>query len=167
MMEPGAGATMGGYKLTPVMRQYLEVKGAHEDAVLFFRMGDFYEMFFEDAERASSVLDIALTTRNRNDERPIPMCGIPCHSVRPYVARLLEAGIKVAICDQVEQPERGLARREVTRVITPGTALDEESLVAEEPNYLAAAAESGGRIGLAWTEFSTGELRFTETGSMD
>lgn len=167
MMEPGAGATMGGYRLTPVMRQYLEVKGAHEDAVLFFRMGDFYEMFFEDAERASSVLDIALTTRNRNDERPIPMCGIPCHSVRPYVARLLEAGIKVAICDQVEQPERGLARRKVTRVITPGTALDEESLVAEEPNYLAAAAESGGRIGLAWTEFSTGELRFTETGGMD
>ena len=165
-MANGAGATSSGYKLTPVMRQYLEVKSAHEDAVLFFRMGDFYEMFFDDAERAAAVLEIALTSRNRNDARPIPMCGIPCHSVRPYVAKLLEAGIKVAICDQVDQPDRGLARREVTRVITPGTAMDEESLVAEEPNYLAAAFECAGRIGMAWTEFSTGELRFTETADI-
>ncbi|MFP6625896.1 MAG: DNA mismatch repair protein MutS [Deltaproteobacteria bacterium] len=151
-----------GYKLTPVMQQYLEIKAQYEDAILFFRMGDFYEMFFEDAEKAAGLLDIALTTRNRNEDNPIPMCGVPHHAANGYIARLLECGLKVAVCEQVEMPERGLARRAVTRVITPGTTIDEETLVADRPNYLAAAAVAGGCVGFAWAEFSTGQVCVTE-----
>jgi DNA mismatch repair protein MutS len=147
------------------MQQYLEIKGDHEDALLFFRMGDFYEMFFEDAERAASILDITLTSRNRNDPEPIPMCGFPYHSVKPYVARLLEAGVKVAICEQIELPTKGLARREVTRIVTPGTSLDEETLAPESANYLAAVVGHGEDWGLAWAEFSTGEVRVTALAS--
>lgn len=143
------------------MQQYLEIKSDHEDALLFFRMGDFYEMFFDDAERAASILDITLTSRNRNDPNPIPMCGIPYHSVKPYVARLLEAGVKVAICEQIELPSKGIARREVTRVVTPGTSLDEETLAPESANYIAAVVGQGEEWGLAWAEFSTGEVRVT------
>ncbi len=155
-------------KLSPVMQQYLTIKGDHEDAILFFRMGDFYEMFFEDAERAAEILDITLTSRNRNDPDPIPMCGVPFHSMRPYVARLLEAGRRVAICEQVELPQQGekIARRAVTRIVTPGTTLDEETLVPERSNYLASVAafdDGAARSwGLAITDFSTGEARATE-----
>src|SRR5690348_4780558 len=118
----------GQTKLSPAMQQYLEFKSEHEDALLFFRMGDFYELFFEDAKVAAELLDLTLTSRNRNDPNPIPMCGIPYHALRPYVARLLEAGRKVAVCEQMELPEKGIARREVTRVISPGTNVDEETL---------------------------------------
>ena len=149
-------------KLTPAMQQYLEFKSAHEDALLFFRMGDFYELFFEDAEVAAELLDLTLTSRNRNDENPIPMCGIPYHALRPYVARLLEAGRKVAVCEQMELPEKGLARRQVTRVISPGTNLDEETLAPDRASYLAAVVEKGGAYGLAVSDFSTGEVRATE-----
>ncbi|HYC54968.1 MAG TPA: DNA mismatch repair protein MutS [Candidatus Binatia bacterium] len=154
-------------KLTPAMQQYLEVKSRHEDSLVFFRMGDFYEMFFEDAEQAAELLDLTLTSRNRNDEHPIPMCGVPYHSVRPYVARLLEAGRKVAICEQLDPPEKGaLVRREVTRIISPGTNLDEESLAPERANFLAAVvAVAGGGHGIAITDFSTGEVRTTEVAS--
>lgn len=146
------------------MQQYLEIKGAHEDSILFFRMGDFYEMFFEDAEKAARLLDITLTSRNRNDPNPIPMCGIPYHSMRPYVARLLEAGQRVALCEQVELPGKGekIARREVTRVISPGTTVDEESLAPERSNYLGAVTAADGQFGLALTDFSTGEVRVTQ-----
>lgn len=149
-------------KLTPAMQQYLEFKSAHEDALLFFRMGDFYELFFEDAEIAAELLDLTLTSRNRNDEHPIPMCGIPYHALRPYVARLLEAGRKIAVCEQLELPEKGIARRQVTRVISPGTNLDEETLAPDRASYLAAVVEQGGAWGLAVSDFSTGELRAAE-----
>lgn len=166
-VSPGASAkaaALTSSKTSPVMRQYLEIKGSHEDAVLFFRLGDFYEMFFEDAEQASSILDIALTSRNKNDEHPIPMCGVPYHSARNYVARLLDAGVKVAICEQMELPQRGIARRQVTRVITPGTSLDEEALAPERGNYIACVVRSSAGWGLARADFSTGELRVTELG---
>ncbi len=158
-----AGTTRAGGKLTPVMQQYLDIKRGHEDAILFFRMGDFYEMFFEDAEKAARLLDITLTSRNRSDPNPIPMCGVPFHALRPYVARLMEAGQRVAICEQVELPGKGekIARREVTRVVSPGTTLDEESLAPERSNYLAALVRDEDRWGLAVTDFSTGELRAT------
>jgi DNA mismatch repair protein MutS len=151
-----------GYKLTPVMQQYLDMKRGHEDAVLFFRLGDFYEMFFEDAERAAALLDLTLTSRNRNDENPIPMCGVPYHSARPYIAKLLEAGVKVAVCEQIDVTAKGIARRQVTRVITPGTSVDEDMLAPDRGNYLAAVSTgAAGSYGIAWTEFSTGELRVT------
>jgi DNA mismatch repair protein MutS len=105
--KPAAGGrALWQGKLTPAMQQYLDVKARHEDALVFFRMGDFYEMFFEDAEQAAELLDLTLTSRNKNDEHPIPMCGVPYHSVRPYVARLLEAGRKVAICEHIWPPSR-------------------------------------------------------------
>jgi DNA mismatch repair protein MutS len=151
-----------GYKLTPVMQQYLDMKRGHEDALLFFRLGDFYEMFFEDAERAAELLDLTLTTRNRNEPNPIPMCGVPHHAAKGYIARLLDAGVKVAICEQIELPTRGIARREVTRVVTPGTSLDEDMLAPDRGNFLAAVAPVGDAYGLAWAEFSTGDLRVTE-----
>jgi len=156
-----------GIKLTPVMQQYAQIKSEHEDAVLLFRMGDFYEMFFEDAEKAAGILDIALTSRNRNDEHPIPMCGVPHHSVRGYVAKLLEAGVKVALCEQMELPRKGIARREVTRIVTPGTSLDEETLAPDCGNYLASVRRGPGCWALAWAEFSTGELRVTDAPSLE
>ena len=145
--------------LTPMMRQYLEVKAQHPDAILFFRLGDFYEMFFEDAVRASQLLQITLTARAKGDER-VPMCGVPYHAAKGYVARLVEAGLKVALCDQVEVPGKGLVKREVTRVITPGMVLDEELLEAGANNFLCAVlfgdGEEGG--GLALLDASTGEF---------
>jgi DNA mismatch repair protein MutS len=159
--SPGSRARLAA-RLTPAMQQYVEFKSRHEDALLFFRMGDFYELFFEDAEVAAELLDLTLTSRNRNDEFPIPMCGIPYHALRPYVARLLEAGRKVAVCEQLELPEKGLARREVTRVISPGTNLDEETLAPDRASFLAAVEERAGVWGLAVSDFSTGEIRATE-----
>lgn len=158
-----------GVKLTPVMQQYFEIKKDHEDAILFFRLGDFYEMFFDDAEKASAILDIALTSRNRSDPSPIPLCGVPYHSARPYIARLLEAGLKVAICEQIDLPEGGrtIVRRKVTRVVTPGTLLDDDSLAPERGNFLAAVCGEGSDWGLAWTDFSTGELRATRLSGRD
>ncbi len=156
-----------GIKLTPVMQQYLEIKRDHEDAILFFRLGDFYEMFFEDAERAAGVLDITLTSRNRNAPNPIPLCGVPYHSARPYIAKLINAGLKVAICEQVELPSgtQKIASRRVTKVVTPGTAVDEESLDSDRSRYLAAAVCRQGCWGLAWTDFSTGEVSAAQPGT--
>ena len=115
-----ANASLGS--LTPMLRQYLEVKAEHPDAVLMYRMGDFYEMFFDDARKAAPILEVQLTARNRGTGNEAPMCGIPHHALEGYLAKLLAAGLKVAICDQVEDPAqaRGLVRREVTRVLTPG-----------------------------------------------
>ncbi len=165
--EAKGDGTRGGVKLTPVMQQYLEIKQRYPDAILFFRLGDFYEMFFEDAERASQILDIALTSRNRHDEHPIPMCGVPYHAARSYIARLLEAGLKVAICEQIEMPRRGLARRQVTRVITPGTTIDEEALAPDRPNFIAAAVRGPDGWGLAWADFSTGTSWFADVASLE
>src|SRR5512138_2518988 len=126
-------------ELTPMMRQYLEIKGQYPDAILFFRLGDFYEMFLDDAIKASRILDITLTSRNKNSEgADVPLCGIPYHSANPYIAMLIEAGEKVAICEQVEDPKavKGIVRREVVKVITPGLVTDADSLSPKENNFL-------------------------------
>ncbi|MGH7774560.1 MAG: DNA mismatch repair protein MutS [Candidatus Binatia bacterium] len=151
-------------KITPMIRQYLQIKEKYRDAILFFRLGDFYEMFFEDAEKASKILDIALTSRNRNDESPIPLCGVPYHAATPYIGRLLDAGYKVAICEQVEDPRlaKGVVQREVVRVITPGTITEGEALDAHDNNFLVAVSRGRGDYGLALTDVTTGEFRFTQ-----
>jgi DNA mismatch repair protein MutS len=148
--------------LTPMMRQYLETKEKYPDALLFFRLGDFYEMFFDDAVVASAALQITLTSRAKGDDK-VPMCGVPYHAARGYVARLLEKGFKVAICDQVEEPGKGvLVRREVTRVVTPGMVLDDQVLDPREASFLGSVVlgEKGG--GLALLDASTGELQCGE-----
>src|SRR5437773_4717950 len=127
-------------KVTPMMRQYLEIKDRYQDAILCFRLGDFYEMFFEDAQTASKILDIALTSRNKNQDSAVPLCGIPYHSAEPYIQKLLDAGHKVAVCEQVEDPKtaKGVVQREVIRVITPGTVTAAEALEARKNNFLSA-----------------------------
>ena len=151
-------------KVTPMLAQYLRLKERHRDAILMFRLGDFYEMFFEDAERAAAILDITLTSRNKHDSKPIPLCGVPHHSVEPYIQKLLGAGLKVAICEQVEDPRgaKGLVDRDVVRVVTPGTILEEESLDPRISSFLAVVAVDQAGYGLAVTDVSTGELRVAE-----
>src|SRR6516164_4096016 len=151
---------------TPLMQQYHAIKARYPHALLLFRLGDFYELFYEDAMIAARELQITLTSRNREKGQPIPMCGVPYHAAEGYIARLIRAGFKVAICEQMEQPGPGkkLVRREVRRVITPGTATDVAVLDAKENNYLAAVAQNGvgGTIGLALVDLSTGEFQATE-----
>jgi DNA mismatch repair protein MutS len=148
-------------KLTPMLQQYLGIKERYPQALLFFRMGDFYELFFDDAEVAAKELQIALTARSPNEELKVPMCGVPYHSVDEYLRQLLEKRYKIAICDQVEDPRqaKGLVKREVTRVLTPGTVVEDNSLEAKRSNYLAAVCldRSGERGGLSWIDYSTGE----------
>ncbi|HUI24710.1 MAG TPA: DNA mismatch repair protein MutS [Candidatus Kryptonia bacterium] len=148
-------------KLTPMLEQYLRVKSEHPDALLFFRLGDFYELFFEDAERAARLLDLTLTSRSKKDDERIPMCGVPYHSVQPYIAKLLAAGMKVAICDQVEDPTtaKGLVDRAVVRVVTPATVTEEECLDPKTPNFLASVTATGDGFALAAVDLSTGEMR--------
>ena len=155
---------------TPMMRQYLEIKSRYQDAILFFRLGDFYEMFMEDAVTASRVLDITLTSRNKGAADEIPLCGIPFHSCQPYIARLVENGHKVAICEQVEDPKtaKGIVRREVVRVVTPGLIVDSDNLAPKENNYLMAlTAGDRGRWGVAVLDISTGEFRVAECGDLE
>src|SRR2546428_3526156 len=144
----GAGKAPAVVKLTPMVQQYLRVKERYPDAILLYRLGDFYEMFFEDAERASRLLDLTLTARNKGDEARIPLCGVPHHSVQPYVQKLLEHGLKVAICEQVEDPAtaKGIVERKVVRVITPGTVLDEEILDPRSPSYLVSVVAGRGSL---------------------
>src|SRR5450432_3295736 len=148
---------------TPLMRQYAAVKKDHPTALLFFRLGDFYELFFDDAIVASKELQITLTSRNQEKGMAIPMCGVPYHAAEGYIGKLIRQGFKVAICEQREQPQmaKKLGRREVTRIVTPGTAAD-SSLGSEENNFLAALAQSGDRAGFAALDLSTGEFRATE-----
>jgi len=148
---------------TPMMTQYLEIKHAHPDALLFYRMGDFYEMFFEDAEHAAAALDITLTKRGKHKGADIPMCGVPVHASESYLSRLIRKGFRVAVCEQTENPaeakKRGaksVVRREVVRVVTSGTITEEALLDARRHNYLAAIADAGGALGLAWLDVSTG-----------
>ena len=147
-----------------MMHQYLRIKERYRDAILFFRLGDFYEMFFEDAETASRILDIALTSRNKNEDSAVPLCGVPYHSAEPYIRKLLDAGLKVAVCEQVEDPKtaKGVVQREVVRVITPGTITSADALDARDNNFLAAVYEGRGDFGLAVTDITTGEFRFTQ-----
>jgi len=144
-----------------MMKQYLEIKRQYPDCILFFRMGDFYEMFFEDARTASRILEIALTSREKGEKEKVPMCGIPYHAASPYIAKLLQHGYKVAICEQVEDPRaaRGIVRREVVRVITPGMAVEEEGLGGDENNYLMAICEEEGSYALGFLDLSTGDFK--------
>src|ERR1700722_12670703 len=160
---------------TPLMRQYHAVKKQHPAALLLFRLGDFYELFYDDAVTAAKILQITLTSRNKEKDQAVPMCGVPYHAAENYIARLIRAGHKVAICEQMETPGPGkkIVRREVIRVLTPGTASGSGLVEAKENNYLAAVARSGSRngsggsggdagVGLAYVDLSTGEFRATE-----
>ncbi len=154
---------------TPLMRQYHAVKQQAPNALLMFRLGDFYELFYEDAILAAKELEITLTSRNKEKGAAIPMCGVPYHSAEGYIARLIQKGHRVAICDQVEDPRlaKKLVRREITRIVTPGTATDAHLLRSHENNYLAAVARQGARSGLAHVDVSTGEFRVTELDSAE
>jgi DNA mismatch repair protein MutS len=159
-------ASLARARDTPMLRQYFEMKGRAPDAILFYRMGDFYEMFFEDAKEAAPILGIALTARNRDSDIEAPMCGVPWQSAGHHIAKLVATGRKVAICDQVEDPRaaKGIVRRDITRVITPGTVLDPESLSAEVASWLAVVVPGGadgpakGEPGVAFLDFSTGQF---------
>jgi DNA mismatch repair protein MutS len=153
---------------TPLMRQYAAIKKEHPNALLFFRLGDFYELFFDDAVVAARELQITLTSRNKEKGIAVPMCGVPYHAAEGYIAKLIRKGFKVAICEQVEDPRvaKKLVRREVTRVVTPGTSAD-SSLSSEENNFLGALAVVGDRAGFAALDLSTGEFRATEFQGAD
>ena len=159
--------------LTPMLAHYLEVKAAHPECLVFYRMGDFYELFFEDAVAAAAALDITLTKRGKQAGQDVPMCGVPVHAAEGYLARLIKAGFKVAVCEQVEDPaeakKRGakaLVKREVVRVVTPGTLTEDTLLDARRHNYLAAVAEAAGETGLAWLDMTTGDF-FAEAPGRD
>jgi len=145
---------------TPVMQQYLRMKSQYPDVLLFYRMGDFYELFFEDARRAASLLDITLTARGQSAGQPIPMAGVPFHSVEGYLARLVRKGESVAICEQMGDPakSKGPVQRDVVRVITPGTVTDEALLDARQETLVASVAFDGDRFGLAWLDLGAGRL---------
>ncbi len=151
-------------RLTPMMQQYFSAKDAHPDCLLFFRMGDFYEMFYDDAEVAARELDLTLTSRDKDADGAVPMAGVPWHAAKSYIARLVDRGFKVAVCEQMEDPAKakGIVRREVVEVVTPGVVLDTDSLDAREANYLAAVAGGGsGPLGLAYLDASTGDFHAT------
>ena len=147
-----------------MMAQYMSIKEAHPDTLLFYRMGDFYELFFEDAKIAAAALDIALTKRGQHGGEDIPMCGVPVHSAESYLAKLIRKGHRVAVCEQLEDPAearkargyKAVVKRDVVRIITPGTITEDGLLDARRNNYLAAVAEAGGQIGLSWIDVSTG-----------
>ncbi len=154
---------MAEKKLSPMMQQYMEIKEAHSDCILFFRLGDFYEMFFEDAKLVSRELELTLTGRNCGLEERAPMCGVPFHSADTYIARLVERGYKIAICEQMEDPAaaKGLVKREIIRIITPGTVLSGSMLKEKENNYIASVYAGEDSIGLAYCDVSTGEMNLT------
>src|SRR6201990_1347897 len=161
--------------VTPMMRQYQEIKAAHPDCLLFYRMGDFYELFFEDAEAASRSLGIVLTKRGKHLGRDIPMCGVPVVRADEYLHRLIALGHRVAVCEQIEDPaearkrgSKSVVRRDVVRLVTPGTLTEDTLLDARRNNYLLAIARARGssdddsRFALAWLDISTGEFRIAE-----
>src|SRR6266699_3198878 len=164
-------------RVTPMMEQYIEIKAANPDCLLFYRMGDFYELFFEDAEIAARALGIVLTKRGKHLGRDIPMCGVPIHRADEYLHRLIAQGHRVAVCEQLEDPaearKRGakaVVRRDVIRLVTPGTLTEDTLLDARRNNYLLAIARTrssagSDRIGLAWIDISTAEFIVTECGT--
>lgn len=155
---------MNREKLTPMMKQYLAVKDENPDAILFFRLGDFYEMFFEDALLASRELEITLTKRDAGLDEKAPMCGVPYHVASSYISKLIDKGYKVAICDQIEDPKlaKGIVKREVTQIITPGTFTDTEYLKSDLNNYLLSIFIDGYSLNFTYSDYSTGEIYFTE-----
>ena len=148
-----------------MLKQYLSIKEQYPDAILFYRMGDFYEMFFEDAQVASPLLEIALTSRNKNDESPVPMCGFPHRAAQGYIAKLIRHGYKVAVCDQVEDPAKakGLVKRDVVRVITPGMIVENELLDERANNFVLAVDCKNDIFGIAYLDISTGTFRVAES----
>ncbi|MBM82327.1 MAG: DNA mismatch repair protein MutS [Planctomycetaceae bacterium] len=151
-------------KLTPMMERYLEVKRQNPGSILLFRMGDFYELFYEDAETAAKALGLTLTSRDKGSTNPIPMAGFPYHALEGYLQKLIRSGFRAAICEQVEDPKKakGLVKREVTQVVTPGTLTDEALLDPRESNFLASVFADADRVGLAWLEISTGRFITTD-----
>jgi DNA mismatch repair protein MutS len=151
------------------MRQYLEVKDKHPDCIVFFRLGDFYEMFFDDAVVVARALDLTLTSRDKGKENPIPMCGVPHHASKHYLAKLIERGFKVAIVEQMEDPKsvKGIVKREVVRIVTPGTVVDDEQLDPKAAQYLAAALVEDDRAGVAYLDVTTGEFAVAELAALE
>ena len=159
---------------TPMMEQYLNIKNQHKDALLFYRMGDFYELFFEDAIIASEALDIALTKRGKSNGKDIPMCGVPFHSADNYLPKLIKKGFNVAVCEQTETPEeakhnlkKGPLKREVVRIISPGTLTEDNLLQRKNNNYLAAISNFNDSICIAWVDISTGIFKSRQIGKDD
>ena len=149
--------------LSPMMQQYISIKEAHKDHILFFRLGDFYEMFFDDALLASKELELTLTGRDCGLEERAPMCGIPYHSSEAYIQRLLEKGYKVAICEQTEQPQKGksLVNRDVIRVVTPGTVMENSMLSEDKNNYIASIYIYDRQASVCFCDISTGTMQTT------
>ncbi|MDD6441921.1 MAG: DNA mismatch repair protein MutS, partial [bacterium] len=154
-------------ELTPMMQQYMKTKEEYKDCILFYRLGDFYEMFFDDAITASKELEITLTGKNCGLEERAPMCGVPYHAVDGYLNRLVSRGYKVAICEQVEDPKlaKGIVKREVVRIVTPGTNLDTQALDESKNNYIMCIVYAGDNYGLSIADVSTGEYMVTELES--
>ena len=151
-------------ELSPMMQQYLEIKNQHKDEILFYRIGDFYEMFFDDALTASRELDLTLTGKQCGLEERAPMCGVPFHSYESYVARLIAKGYKVAICEQMEDPAKakGLVKRDIIRVVTPGTVIESSMLQDDKTNYIASVFIKGDQASLCFADVSTGTAHITE-----
>src|ERR1700687_181398 len=169
---PDAGAedlAIAASHSTPLMRQYHAIKQQAPNALLMFRLGDFYELFYDDAITAARELEITLTSRNKEKGQAIPMCGVPYHAAEGYLSLLIQKGYRVAICDQMEEagPGKKLVKREVTRVVTPGTATESSLLRSHENNYLASVFRNGSRAGLAHADITTGEFRATEIDTAD
>src|SRR5271154_4931055 len=152
---------------TPMMQQYLRIKAQHPDVLLFYRMGDFYELFYDDARRAATLLDIALTQRGQSAGAPIPMAGVPVASIEGYLGRLVRLGESVAICEQIGEPGRGKGpgERRIVRIVTPGTVTDEGLLEERRATLIAAIASAPPRAGLAWLELASGRFTVMEVGS--
>src|ERR1700682_5084833 len=149
---------------TPMMQQYLRVKAEHPDKLVFYRMGDFYELFYGDAQRAAPLLDITLTARGQSAGSPIPMAGVPYHAVDQYLAKLIRLGESVAICEQIGDPAtaKGPVERRVTRIVTPGTLTDAGLLEAKRESLLVALCPGKQRVGLAWLDLAGGQLRLRD-----
>ena len=145
-------------ELTPMMQQYFEIKNKNKDYILFYRLGDFYEMFYDDAKLVSRELELTLTGRDCGQEERAPMCGVPYHSAEGYIAKLVHKGYKIAICEQLEDPKKakGLVKRDIIRVVTPGTVTESSMLDESRNNYFACVYGAGGRFGLSFCDVSTG-----------
>src|SRR5512135_3391499 len=154
-------------KHTPMMQQYLRIKAQHPDLLLFYRMGDFYELFHDDAVRAAKLLDITLTQRGASNGTPIKMAGVPYHAAEQYLARLIKLGESVAICEQIGDPNtsKGPVERKVVRIVTPGTLTDSALLEEKRDNLLLALHEQHGKVGMAWLNLASGNLQVAETSA--
>lgn len=167
-INPALKMTAEPNSVTPMMKQYLTIKAEYPDAILFYRLGDFYEMFFDDAVTASQILDLTLTARNKKEDNPVPLCGVPYHAADAYIAKLIENGKKVVICEQMEDPKqaKGIVRREVTRVITPGTVMEEQCLDARRNNHLLCVHQNADQLACAVCDVSTGKLEYFSLGNL-